>query len=233
MTAIKLICADALIGLGTIETDTIDAIITSPPYNIGYASQKQLGTDLVGHKYGTDNLDFMDEYEYQDWMIKVLNEMFRVLKPTGSLFFNHKDRTKITVKNNNGKLVKRTGLFVSPLHFIEKSQFKVKQRLIWNRKTTHQQNPHMFSPIHEDVYWLVKDPRKVVKNRIILPTVLETKREMRKLHPAPFPIELPRMLIESVAPPNSLILDPFVGSGSTVLAAHELGHNVIGIDKEK
>ena len=225
-----MVCGDVVKVLKQLDEDSVDVIITSPPYNIGYASQKQLGSDLKGHLYGDDNKDFMDEAQYQAWMIEVLNELYRIIKPTGSLFFNHKDRTKITVRNDSGNLVKKTQVFVSPMDFISQTQWKVKQRLIWNRRTTHQQNPHMFTPIHEDVYWLVKNPRKVVKNRITMPTVFETQREGRKLHPAPFPVELPKRLIECVAPDEATVLDPFVGSGSTLVAATELGYWSVGID---
>ena len=66
-----------------------------------------------------------------------------------------------------------------------------------------------------------------------MPTILDFKRELRKKHPAPFPLELPMALIQAVAPPNAVILDPFVGSGTTVLAADKLGHYSIGIDNVK
>lgn len=227
-----LICAEVLDALKKIGDDSVDCVITSPPYNIGY-KQGAMGTDLKGHIYGDENYDFIDENEYQSWMVQVLDELHRIVKPTGSLFFNHKDRTKITVKNKEGKLVKKTHVFVSPTDFINQTNWNVKQRLIWNRKTSHQQNVHMFTPIHEDIYWLVKNPKTVIKNKITLPTILDFKRELRKKHPAPFPLELPTALIQAVAPPNAVILDPFVGSGTTVLAADKLGHYSIGIDNVK
>ena len=229
MVLSTIIHSDTLKALETMDDDSIDVIVTSPPYNIGYKAGA-MGTDLTGHLYGEENYDFMDETEYQSWMIKVLEELYRVLKPTGSLFFNHKDRTKITQRNKEGTLVKKTQVFVSPSHIIERSKLKIKQRLIWNRKTSHQQNPHMFTPIHEYIYWLVKDPLKVKKNKITAPTVLDFQKEGRKLHPAPFPVDLPKLLISAVASDNALILDPFVGSGSTLLAAQELGFKSIGID---
>ena len=228
-----LVHSEVLDGLKTLNDNSIDVIITSPPYNIGYANQKQFGSDLIGHQYGETNLDFMDENEYQEWMVKVLNDLHRVLKPTGSLFFNHKDRTKITVKNKDGKLVKKTHLFISPCSMINKTNWNIKQRLIWNRKSSHQQNISSFTPIHEDIYWLVKNPKKVMKNKITLPTILDFKKETRKKHPAPFPLELPKTLIQCVAQPNAVILDPFVGSGTTSLAAHELGYCSFGIDNVK
>ena len=74
---------------------------------------------------------------------------------------------------------------------------------------------------------------KVVKNKITLPTILDFKRESRKNHPAPFPLELPKSLIQCVAQPKAVILDPFAGSGTTLVAANDLGYCSIGIDNVK
>lgn len=52
----------------------------------------------------------------------------------------------------------------------------------------------------------------------------------KKLHPAPFPIALPRKVIELFTHKGELVLDPFVGSGSTVVAAQDCGRNVVGFD---
>lgn len=54
-----------------------------------------------------------------------------------------------------------------------------------------------------------------------------------KMHPAMFPIELPRRLIKLFTDPGDIVLDPFLGSGTTALAAKELGRNYIGFDKEE
>ena len=64
---------DCLDGLKKIKNNTIDLIITSPPYNLGNSHH----TGAKRHKTYEDN---MDETNYQSWQIKVLNECFRVLK---------------------------------------------------------------------------------------------------------------------------------------------------------
>jgi site-specific DNA-methyltransferase (adenine-specific) len=51
-------------------------------------------------------------------------------------------------------------------------------------------------------------------------------------HPTVKPIELMRHLVRLVTPPGGLILDPFVGSGTTALAASEEGFRCIGVDAE-
>ncbi|HSQ36969.1 MAG TPA: site-specific DNA-methyltransferase, partial [Acidimicrobiia bacterium] len=51
-------------------------------------------------------------------------------------------------------------------------------------------------------------------------------------HPAPFPVELPRRLIELYTFRGDLVLDPFMGSGSTAVAALEAGRHVVGYETE-
>ena len=51
-------------------------------------------------------------------------------------------------------------------------------------------------------------------------------------HPAPFPIELPRRLIELYSYQNDLILDPFCGAGTTAVAAKQVGRKYIGYDTD-
>jgi len=61
--------------------------------------------------------------------------------------------------------------------------------------------------------------------------IRKSKEELKLKHPALFPVELPRRLLECFLPPDGrLVLDPFCGLGSTVLAAHEAGRCGVGLD---
>ena len=61
--------------------------------------------------------------------------------------------------------------------------------------------------------------------------IRKTKEELALKHPALFPLELPRRVIQCLLPPQgTVVLDPFCGLGSTVLAAHDLGKVGIGLD---
>ena len=59
------------------------------------------------------------------------------------------------------------------------------------------------------------------------------KNPLKRLHPATFPDKIPYDFIQCFCPPNGIVLDPFVGSGSTIVMAKELGRNFIGIDISK
>ena len=85
-----LIKKDCIEGLKELKSDSVDCIVTSPPYNKkGLLGKVKKGNQIWGkfnidyNTYGDD----MPEEEYQAWMIAFLNECYRVIKPTGSIFF--------------------------------------------------------------------------------------------------------------------------------------------------
>ena len=82
-----LFLGDCMELFSKVEDNSVDLIITSPPYNLG--NNHHTGT--VSHKAYDDN---MNEKEYQEWQTRVLDECYRVLTNEGSLFYNHKNRIK-------------------------------------------------------------------------------------------------------------------------------------------
>lgn len=84
----KIILGDALEVLKKIDDDFVDLGITSPPYNKG---EKQKGWLVKNVKYNIAN-DNIPEEIYQEQQIQVLNEIYRITKPGGSFFYNHKTR---------------------------------------------------------------------------------------------------------------------------------------------
>ena len=132
----KMSCVD---GLKLLDDDSIDLIVTSPPYNIGAggSSFKFKGYDVYEDK--NDN--------YDEFILEVLKESYRVLKPSGSLMFNHKVRT-----------VDKEA--IHPLKTIFKSKFTLKQEIIWDLHDTHIHNKDRFFPINEMIYWCVKDKNR-------------------------------------------------------------------------
>src|SRR4051812_37295301 len=93
MTTLKklvdtVIEGDVLTVLRKIPDAVVDVTVTSPPYNKRSKSQGWLVNNV---KYSHFD-DHMDEVEYQTWQVDILNELFRVTKPGGSVFYNHKVR---------------------------------------------------------------------------------------------------------------------------------------------
>ena len=144
----KIYQIDVLDGLKQLDDNSIDVIITSPPYNkaglngIKKRSSTNNWTSTID--YNNDvNVDNMPEEEYQKWQIDFLNECFRVLKEDGSMFYNHKNRI-------------HEGEIVSPYKWLFDTKFKIRQEIIWDRGSTNNVNPCRYLPLTELIFWLTK-----------------------------------------------------------------------------
>lgn len=219
----KIIQGDALDILKKIDDDFVDLGITSPPYNKG---EKNKGWLVKNVKYNiiTDNLS---EEVYQEQQVKVLNEIFRVTKPGGSFFYNHKIRWVI-------------GKMLHPIEWLQKTKWTIRQEIIWDRMIAANIRGWRFWQIDERIYWLYKTinnnkiGKELKSKHALLTSVWRFPPERKNGHPAPFPLILPARIIYSVLDgKKGMILDPYVGSGTTCLAAKLLGSNYIGIDISK
>jgi modification methylase len=223
----KIYCCDALEGLNGLEDKSIDLIITSPPYNkAGFNGKNKRTEHCIWNKtidYSGDiNVDCMDEGDYENWQIKILNECFRVLKDGGSMFYNHKIRTK---KNQ----------ISHPLEWISKSNFKCRQIITWDRTNSPNQDTCRYVPTTELIFWLnksEKNPRfKRSKDSIFQTEVWRLPPEKNTEHPAPFPIEIPDNIIPNVAQGERIVvLDPFMGSGTVAKSAIKHNCDYIGFE---
>lgn len=225
----KIYCIDVLEGLGQLDDNSVDLIITSPPYNkagLMGVHKKNEKNDYWNKTidYGGDvNVDNMPEEEYEQWQIDVLNECHRVLKEDGSMFYNHKNRVK---KNR----------VYFPTEWILKSNFICRQEIIWDRSASVNQDPCRYIPTTEKIYWLIKrqkNPRfKLDKNVNWIGEVWKFAPDKKNNHPAPFPIEMPNNIIPCVAQGERiLVLDPFMGSGTVAASAKINGCDYIGFEK--
>ena len=92
----KIYNEDCLETLARLEDSSIDLIITSPPYNKNFyapsSGSSNSWSSLRGRQIPYDTYsDSMPPQEYESWQKKIISECMRVLKPSGSLFYNHKD----------------------------------------------------------------------------------------------------------------------------------------------
>ena len=202
------------------DDNSIDLICTSPPYNVSKRKKNWHSFKFQDYDgYG----DSLNDNEYTEFMINILNECHRVLKPSGSLMFNHKVRTLDKVA-------------IHPLSIIFQTNLILKQEIIWNYNDTHIHNPDRFYPINEMIYWCIKEPKQTYFNSEYgcYTTVWDIRRANKKkegcIHPAPFTMEIPKRCIEALTKENDIVLDPFMGSGTTAVVAKKLNRNYIGFD---
>lgn len=192
-----IIHADSLTVLRQMEPESVDAIVTDPPYGINYVSQ-------TGAKVKNDEAPFI-------WF---LYDAYRVLKPGGCIICF----TRWDVQQTFIDAMKLAG-------------FKVKSEVIWD-KVHHGMGDTKaaFAPSHENIIFAVKGKYCFPGGR---PRDLVTYQKLassQMVHPTEKPVGLLTNLISSVTKPGDLIVDPFVGSGSTCVAAKKTGRRFIGIE---
>jgi len=221
MNEIKL--GDCLEVMKTIESNTVSCIVTSPPYNKKGLIGKVKPGNQVWKKFNIDYESYGDdltESEYQKWMVDVLNEMYRIIKPDGSIFFNHKGR------RHKNKLH-------LPTDFISQSKLNVYQLIIWNRLSSPNIRKDVLLPCTEHIYWLTKSKPKVFKDKLpkeFHSEVWSINPERNTNHPAPFPQILVENCLLLTTEENDLVLDPYLGSGTTAIVSKKLNRNFIGIE---
>lgn len=211
---------DCLKTMERIHDNSVDLVVTSPPYNKGFyanknAKQSKVWNTLNGRKIAYDSFsDDMPPEEYEEWQKAVISECIRILKPSGSLFYNHKD---IIYK----------GLIVPPKWVYD---FKVRQQIIWDRQSSCMVDPHYFMPANEWIYWIVKDEKRVFfdKEKSAFRTNIWRMNTDKNPHPAPFPYIMAANIINCCSKEGDIVYDPFMGSGTTAIASVKLGRQYIG-----
>ena len=209
-----------------LDYNSIDCIVTSPPYNKkGLLGNVKLGNQI----WGKFNIDYdtygddMPEDEYQAWIVEVLNQCHRIIKSDGSIFFNHKPRR---YKNRS----------YLPTDFIQHSDASLYQLIIWDRRNSPNIRNDILVPCTEHIYWLCKDKPKVFRDAIdpdYKSEVWVITPEKQKKHPAPFPEQLVKNCIQLTTQENDIVLDPFMGSGTTAIVSENLNRKWIGFDIDK
>ncbi len=248
----ELYLGDALEILQTIEKESIDLIVTSPPY-----------ADSRTNTYGGIKPD-----EYNEWFLPITQELLRILKPTGTFILNIKEKVV------NGE---RHTYVIELILNMRKQGWLWTEEFIWHKKNCYpgkwpnrfrdawerllQFNKNKFFKMYQEEVMIpigdwaekrlsnlshtdkIRDTSKVgsgfgknVSNWVgkekVYPTnVLHLATECgNKNHSATFPYALPEWFIKLFTRPGDVVLDPFMGSGTAVFAALNMGRKAIGID---
>src|SRR3989338_5234247 len=131
----------------------------------------------------------------------------------GAIFYNHKWRVQ------GGLLQDRQDIV---------SGFPARQIIIWRRKGGINFNAGYFLPTYEVIYMIAKKNLKLAPKANAYGDIWEFTQEMNNPHPAAFPVDLIERIISSTN--ADVILDPFMGSGTTAVVAKKLGRKYVGIE---
>jgi site-specific DNA-methyltransferase (adenine-specific) len=222
-------CRDALPSMGP-----VDLIFTSPPYNMGNTRGGGMPGRVRGHYpdganlsrrggcgkwsggalangYGTYD-DNMPHEDYVAWQQEILSLCWEQLSDTGAIYYNHKPRIF-------------DGACVTPLDY--NPGLPLRQVIIWARAGGMNFSPAFYLPTHEWIAVFAKpDFRLRDKEASGAGDVWRVPQESNTPHPAPFPVALPANAIATTD--AKTICDPFMGSGSTAVAAVKAGRRFVG-----
>lgn len=204
-----------------LPSQSVDLVVTSPPYNLKNSTGNGMKSNTKSGKWAGAALqngyshhdDCMPHIEYVKWQNDCVKEMFRLIKDDGAIFYNHKRRVQ------NGLLQDRDDIL---------KDLPVRQIIIWKRSGGINFNSGYFLPTHEVIYLIPKPKFKLIPKANAHGDVWEFTQEMKNPHPAPFPLGLVDRVISSTY--SEIILDPFMGSGTTAIAALRNGRKYIGIE---
>jgi len=216
--------------MSELPDNSVHLMVTSPPYNVGKVYDKNLSME-----------------EYRELLTKVFKETYRVLVPGG--------RACVNVANLGRKPYLPIHSYV--IEDMQRLGFLMRGEVIWNKASSASQsfawgswlsatNPTL-RDIHEYILIFSKDGFARKKPEVRKPTITKeefmeytksiwtfsAERASRIGHPAPFPIELPYRLIQLYTFEDEVILDPFVGSGTTCLAALKTKRRYVGYDNDQ
>lgn len=214
---------DSVEVMNALPAASVDLCVTSPPYNLKNSTGNGMKNGSGG-KWPKAELingyeshsDDMPHDKYVEWQRKCLKAMIRLLKPTGAIFYNHKWRVQGGVLQDRHDIV---------------ADFPVRQIIIWHRAGGINFNSGYFLPTYEVIYLICNEGFKLAPGANKQTDVWKIPQESSNPHPAPFPVELAQRCIASTN--AEIILDPFMGSGSTAIAAEALNRKWIGIDISK
>ncbi|OHD18389.1 MAG: DNA methyltransferase [Spirochaetes bacterium GWD1_27_9] len=220
---------DNIISTSLIDENSIDLIVTSPPYNVD-----------IQYNSNDDKLNYND---YLDFTFLWLNKCFNLLKESGRLCLN------IPLDKNKGGQ-QSVGADITTI--CKKIGYKYHSTIIWNEGNISRRTawgswlsasaPYVIAPV-ELIVVLYKERWKKTSGSLISDITREEFMEWtnglwtfngeskkRIGHPAPFPLELPKRCIKLFSFVDDIVLDPFMGSGTTLISAFNNNRKSIGVD---
>jgi len=222
---------DDFLKTDCIKENSIDLIITSPPYNVD-----------VHYNFYDDRISYEDYLSFtKEWFSKC----FRLAKSDGRFCLN------IPLDKNKGG---QQSVCADITTIAKQIGFKYHSTIIWNEQNISRRTawgswlsaraPYVIAPVEVIIvlykkYWRkIKNGKSdITKNEFIEWTngVWNFTGESKKRvgHPAPFPVELPRRCIKLFSFVGDMVLDPFLGSGSTLIACVETNRKGIGVEIDK
>ena len=210
MEDIKLYCDDCLNIMKQIENESIDLIVTDPPYLIKYKTNRRKNKD---HDFCSEILN--DDNE--QLIIDYIRECYRILKNNTAMYmFCNCDKVDFFKQE------------------LENAGFKIKNMIIWVKNNwTAGDLKAQFGKQYEIIFLVNKGRKCFNGKRITDVWMFDRISGKKQLHQNQKPVDLLKQCILKHSDENDIIFDGFMGSGSTGVACIETNRKFIGVELDK
>jgi site-specific DNA-methyltransferase (adenine-specific) len=212
-----LYCEDALEKLKELEDESVDLLLTDPPYGV-------IG---INEGYSQEWDTFSSEEEFWDFTKKWLKLAIDKMKYGASAYVFWSQKRMFDFYN----LLK------------EFKQITFKRMLIWHHPNLAKPTRKMYLWTYDPIFFFVKGKKERYfdsnftqgENTDVFKFMKPQNnyKNEKRLHPAQKPLDLIKILIKNSTKEGWMVLDPFLGSGTTAVASEQLNRRWIGIEKEK
>lgn len=225
-TRSQIALGDAIEKLRQIPDQSVDLVITDPPYNLGLFMKKR-GTNMNKLREGHFAASGWDDLDFEQWTVQMglfLHECHRILKKKGNLIiFMSIIKVETIIK------------------LAEENKFYYKTVGVWHKTNPLPRNMNLqFINSTETWIYFVNDATtgtfnnegKAIHDFVESSTIGSKERKHGK-HPTQKPVELIKHFVKILSNKDGVVLDPFMGSGTTGVACASLERNFLGIEIAK
>ena len=205
-----------------LEDDSVDMVFTSPPYNVEKTQGMNSDSEV------TDYEDSWSPEEFRAFLSDVFEELARVVKPSGHIFVNFQNEY-------------RGGDVDAKVWLTELMPLPLRSYIVWYKgggsSMSHLNQHGQFYPTWEPIFHFSEEKTAlhgtgysdVWEHTPVAGHELDDTED----HPAPFPVDLATTAIQSSTSKGDRILDPFMGSGTTAVAALQNNRDYVGFELDE
>jgi len=197
--------------LNRLRNESIDLLVTDPPYLVRSGGNRRpkgyYGGNSIGSNYNNDGKIVKHQLALSLW----LPEAYRVLKSSADIYVMSDARN-----------------LHFTIHELKKAGFRFHNVLVWHKSNSGTPNRWYMKNLEFVLYFFKGQARRI--NNVGDNQLFSIPNVKGKSHPTEKPVELMSRLIANSSKPGQVVLDPFCGSGSTLIAAHSLKRKYIGYE---
>lgn len=216
---------DCLKVLPTLKDNSAMIAITSPPYNLGSQIDEKQTNKNVKQRFDKWYEDNLNKELYQTQQREILTQLTRIC--SSSIFYNHRIQYQWGSRFKN---IRNQNMISHPYDWIQ--DFKIWSIIIWDRLGTGMPVSNRFHSQYEHIYQINK-PNFFDNTTLKLTNIWKIPPPKNNQHPCSFPPKLVNNCIIPTTKKDEIVIDPYMGSGTTAIQAIKTSRKFIGIERDQ